>query len=82
MLWSFVKAMGIDMDMLLLLEDEDELPMSMLDISWFILGRCVLGCYDRLCSRSCRSRVWVICRVESDEGCRGQFWRGNMSRRL
>jgi hypothetical protein len=56
-LWSFVKAMGIDMDMLLLLEDEDELPMSMLDISWFILGGFVLGCYDRLCSRSCRSRV-------------------------
>jgi hypothetical protein len=55
-LWSFVKAMGIDMDMLLL-EDEDELPMSMLDISWFILGGFVLGCYDRLCSRSCRSRV-------------------------
>jgi hypothetical protein len=57
-LWSFVKAMGIDMDMLLL-EDEDELPMSMLDISWFILGGCVLRCYGRLCSRACRSRVLV-----------------------
>jgi hypothetical protein len=42
---------------MLLLEDEDELPMSMLDMSWFILGGCVLGCYDRLCSRACRNRV-------------------------
>jgi len=58
-LWSFVKAMGIDMDMLLLplLLDEDELPMSIPDISWFILDGFVLGCYDRLCSRSCWSRV-------------------------
>jgi hypothetical protein len=53
-LWSFVKAMGMEWDMLL--EDEDELPMSMpmsmLDISWDILGSCVLRCYGRLCSRT------------------------------
>jgi hypothetical protein len=80
-LWSFVKAMGIDMDMLLL-EDEDELPMSMLDISWFILGGCVLRGYDRLCSRAVGFGSWLICRVQSSEGCRGRFWRGKMSRSL
>lgn len=32
-LWSLVKAMGMECDMLLLLLDEEESPMFMLDIS-------------------------------------------------
>jgi hypothetical protein len=32
-LWSLVNAMGMECDMLLLLLDDEELPMSMLDIS-------------------------------------------------
>jgi hypothetical protein len=42
------------LDMLLLLEDEDEdeLPMSMLDMSWLIMGGFVIRRYGRLCSRA------------------------------
>ena len=39
-LWSFVKAIGIECDMLL---EDEELPMSMLDISWFIVYKVPVG---------------------------------------
>ena len=42
-LWSFVKAMGIEWP----LEEEELPPMSMLDISWFIVAVvCVRVCGD------------------------------------
>ena len=69
MLWSFVKAMGMEWDMDMLLEDEDELPMSMLDISWSILGSFVLRCYGRLCSRAGLSESSLLGLSES-------IWRG------
>jgi hypothetical protein len=33
-LWSLVKAMGMECDMLLL--DDEESPISMLDMSWLL----------------------------------------------
>jgi hypothetical protein len=75
--------MGMEWDMLdmLLLEDEDELPMSMLDISWSILGwMCAPVLREIVFEGRPVGIVLEVGRVEFDEGCR--ICRGKMSRSL